>query len=71
MSKRVELSAWRFLAAHRVGGLAVTHVTFIDGDDGPTMNTPSHDGFYESVSAPSFGEAAIELALALGMKADA
>ncbi len=67
MSEQLELSAWRFLAAHRVGGLCVTHVSFIDGDNGPTMNTPSVDGFYESAFAPTFGEAAIELALALGM----
>lgn len=63
----LELRAWRFLATHRVSNLKVTHVSFIDGDDGPAVNTPSVDGFYESANGATFGEAAVSLAFALGM----
>lgn len=63
----LELAAWRFLAAHRVGTLPATHVQFIDSGDECRINTPSHDRFYESVGAPTWGEAAIKLARALGM----
>lgn len=62
-----ELNAWRFLAAHRVGTLRVTHVQFIDEPDGCRMNTPSVESFYEDVTRSSWGEAAIALASALGM----
>jgi hypothetical protein len=62
----LELSAWRFLASHRVGALCATHVQFIDGDE-CRANTPSCLEFYESAGGKTFGEAAIRLALALGM----
>lgn len=67
MSDALELRAWRFLSVHRVGALKVTHVTFINGDDSCRVNTPSFDGFYESAKSATFGEAAISLAVALGM----
>ena len=70
MSDAIELAAWRFLASHRVGGLAATHVQFIDSGTECRINTPSHDRFYESVGAPTWGEAAVKLALALGMPTD-
>lgn len=63
----LELSAWRFLAAHRVGGLAASHAQFIDSGSECRINTPSHDHYYESVGAPTWGDAAIKLAIALGM----
>ena len=63
----LKLAAWRFLAAHRVGSLAVSHAQFIDGSDGPHINAPSRDQYYESASAPTWGEAAIKLARSLGM----
>ncbi len=65
-----ELAAWRFLAAHRVGGLSVTHLTFISDGDVCRMNTPApgEAGIYESVEGKTFGEAAIALAAALGKK---
>jgi hypothetical protein len=66
MSDALELRAWRFLAQHRVGSLAVTHLQFIDGPQ-PTINTPSTDQHYEQASGETFGAAAIELALLLGM----
>lgn len=65
-NEAIELSAWRFLASHRVGTLAVSHVQFIDGDE-CRMNTPSSAEFYESAGGATFGEAAINLAIALGM----
>ncbi len=66
MSDALELRAWRFLAAHRVGKLAVTHVEFIDGDH-PTVVTPSTGQHYDSATGATFGDAAIELAQQLGM----
>ncbi len=66
MDDALELRAWRFLAAHRVGTLDVTHVTFIDGPL-PCVTTPSTGQHYESSKADSFGEAAIKLAIKLGM----
>lgn len=70
MSDELELRAWRFLAAHRVAPLHVTHVQFIDvpGDESPCrMNAPSFGEYYESARAATWGEAAIGLATALGM----
>ena len=65
-AEALELAAWRFLAAHRVAGLHVSHVQFIDGAE-CRLSTPSCLEFYESAGGKTFGEAAIKLALALGM----
>ncbi len=62
----LELQAWRFLALHRVGTLGVSHVQFIDAEQ-CRINTPSTGEFYESACGATFGEAAIKLAVALGM----
>lgn len=64
---RLELAAWRFLALRRCPGLAVAHVEFIDGPR-PTMSAPADErGFYVSAGGATFGEAAVSLALKLGM----
>lgn len=68
MSDRIELAAWRFLAQRRCPGLAVAHIEFVDGAK-PTVVTPAAKlGFYESASGKTFGEAAVDLALKLGMR---
>lgn len=66
----LELRAWRYLAAHRVGKLHVTHVSFIDDGDVCRMNTPSCLEYYEHGEGQTFSEAAIGLALALGMQCE-
>lgn len=64
---RIELAAWRFLSSRRCPGLAVAHIEFIDGPK-PVITAPANDlGFYESATAETFGEAAVKLALKLGM----
>jgi hypothetical protein len=67
--EQLELAAWRFLAAHRVGSLSVTHLLFTDSERSH-VSTPSVAGFYATAEADTFGEAAIELALELGMPWD-
>ncbi len=67
MSDALELRAWRFLAHHRVGKLAVQHVTFIDDAEVCRMHAPSSGPHYEHGVGATFGEAAIALARALGM----
>lgn len=62
----IELTAWRFLASHRADGLSVSHVHFFDATE-CRLNTPIDAGCYESAGGKTFGEAAIKLALALGM----
>lgn len=63
----IELRAWRFLASRRCPGLAVAHIEFIDGPQ-PTIIAPADKpGFYESAKAETYGEAAVRLALKLGM----
>jgi hypothetical protein len=59
MSDALELRAWRFLAQHRVGSLAVTHVQFIDGPR-PTINTLSTGEHYEQAAGDTFGAAAVD-----------
>ncbi len=70
----LELEAWRFIANHRVrikgGALTVSHARFIDDHASGLyhINTPAGcEGVYASESGATFGEAAIKLALALGM----
>lgn len=67
MSVALELAAWRFIAAHRVGSLRASPAQFIDGDNGCHINTPSCLEYYASAAGASFGEAAIKLAITLGM----
>jgi len=63
----LELAAWRFLAEHRVDGLCVSHVQFTEGAE-RRLCAPSEDGAYESAGGKTYGEAAIKVALALGMQ---
>lgn len=71
MHPDLELAAWRFLAKRRTGSLAVAHIEFIDGDTPESKSsivTPSEEqGVYESASGATFGEAAVALAIRLGM----
>lgn len=64
---RLELAAWRFLAKRRDGNLSSCFCEFIDGDDGPTIATPEEKGIYAIGVGKTFGAAAVELALTLGM----
>lgn len=69
VTDQLELKAWRFLAAHRVGTLAVSFLEFIDDAPHRRIRAPSSSdvGCSEVGVGQNFGAAAIALAFELGM----
>ncbi len=72
LAMALELRAWRFIAAHRIGTSRASVVQFLDDDCRyKRIATPRGNGQVNATAiAPTFEQAIVSLAYSLGMPAD-